>query len=57
MTDLELLIIGAMVSFIAVAGAYIAMRHRANETPVESYARSQDAERNRTVIRPQNHSR
>jgi len=57
MTDLELLITGAMVTFIAVAGAYVAIRHRANETPVESYDRSQDAERNRTVIRPQIHSR
>ena len=57
MTDLELLITGAMVTFIAVAGAYVAIRHRANETPVESYDRSQDAERNPTVIRPQIHSR
>ena len=37
MTDLELLITGAMVTFIAVAGAYIAIRHRANETPVRSF--------------------
>lgn len=37
MTDLELLIFGAMVSFLAVAGAYIAIRHRANEGPVDSY--------------------
>lgn len=37
MTDLDLLIAGAMVTFLAVAGAYIAIRHRANETPVESY--------------------
>jgi high-affinity Fe2+/Pb2+ permease len=37
MTDLDLLIAGAMVTFLAVAGAYIAIRHRANETPVESF--------------------
>ncbi len=37
MNDLDLLIAGAMVSFLSVAGAYIAVRHRANETPVTSY--------------------
>ena len=37
MTDLDLMIAGAMVTFLAVAGAYIAIRHRANETPVDSY--------------------
>lgn len=37
MTDLDLLITGVVVTFIAVTGAYIAMRHRANETPVDSY--------------------
>lgn len=37
MTDLDLLVAGAMVTFLAVAGAYIAIRHRANETPVDSY--------------------
>ncbi|HSN82874.1 MAG TPA: hypothetical protein VLS88_09880 [Polyangiales bacterium] len=37
MTDLELLIFGAMVTFLAAAGAYVAIRHRANETPVDSY--------------------
>jgi len=36
-TDLELLITGAMVTFIAVSGAYIAIRHRANDEPVDSY--------------------
>jgi hypothetical protein len=38
MNDLDLLVAGAMVTFIAVAGAYIAIRHRANETPVDSYS-------------------
>ena len=38
MTDLDLLVIGALVTFLAVAGAYIAIRHRANEDPVDSYA-------------------
>jgi hypothetical protein len=37
MTDLDLLMAGAMVTFLSVAGAYIAIRHRANETPVDSY--------------------
>ena len=36
MTDLDLLVAGAMVTFLAVSGAYIAIRQRANETPVES---------------------
>jgi hypothetical protein len=37
MTDLDLLVGGAMVSFLSVAGAYVAMRQRANESPVASY--------------------
>ncbi len=37
MTDLELLVTGVVVTFIAIAGAYVAIRHRANETPVDSY--------------------
>ena len=40
MNDLDLLVAGAVVSFLSVAGAYIAIRHRANETPVSSYAPS-----------------
>ncbi len=39
MTDLELLIVGALVSFLSVAGAYVAIRRRANDTPVSSYDR------------------
>ena len=38
MTDLDLLVVGAMVTFLSVAGAYVAMRRRANESPVASYA-------------------
>lgn len=38
MNDLDLLIAGAMISFLSVAGAYIAIRHRANEEPVRSHA-------------------
>ncbi len=38
MNDLDLMVAGAMVSFLSVAGAYIAVRHRANESPVTSYA-------------------
>lgn len=37
MNDLDLLVAGAMVTFLAVAGAYVAIRHRANEVPVDSY--------------------
>ena len=37
MNELDLLVAGAMVSFLSVAGAYIAVRHRANESPVSSY--------------------
>ena len=37
MTDLDLLVAGALVSFLSVAGAYVAMRRRANETPVSAY--------------------
>lgn len=38
MTDLDLMVAGALVTFLSVAGAYIAIRHRANESPVEAYA-------------------
>ena len=41
MNDLDLLVAGALVSFLAAAGAYIAIRHRANETPVDSYEASE----------------
>lgn len=37
MTDLDLLVAGAMVTFLSVAGAYVAMRRRADESPVGSY--------------------
>jgi hypothetical protein len=36
-TDLELLIAGAVVSFLSVAGAYVSIRRRANDAPVDSY--------------------
>ena len=45
MTDLDILIAGAMVSFLAVAGAYVAIRHRANEAPVDSYKPVEDRSR------------
>jgi hypothetical protein len=35
MTDLDLLIIGAIATFLASAGAYVAIRHRANEAPAD----------------------
>ena len=37
MTDLDLIMAGAMVTFLSAAGAYVAMRHRADESPVGSY--------------------
>ena len=37
MTDLDLMVAGAMVTVLSVAGAYVAMRNRANESPVDSY--------------------
>ena len=37
MTDLDLLVAGAMVTFLSAAGAYVAMRRRADESPVGSY--------------------
>lgn len=58
MTDLELLITGAMVTFIAVAGAYVAIRHRANETPVRSFKPQESTpEPLPSVIRPRIESR
>lgn len=45
MTDLELLVIGATVTFMSVAGAYVAIRHRANELPVDSYKTPEDRHR------------
>ena len=52
MTDLELLVTGAMVTFIAVSGAYVAIRHRANETPVQSFKPDERAEPAPAVVRP-----
>ena len=45
MNDLDLLIAGAMVSFLSVSGAYIAIRHRANEDPVRSHAPTEETPR------------
>ena len=42
MSDLDLLVAGVVVSFLALAGAYVAIRHRANETPVESFKAAND---------------
>jgi hypothetical protein len=53
MTDLDLLVTGAMVTFLSVAGAYIAMRRRANESPVGSY----DSPRERQPMPPSPASR
>ena len=53
MTDLDLLIAGAMVAFLSVAGAYVAIRRRANESPVDSY----DSPRERQPVPPSPASR
>jgi len=53
MNDLELLMAGAMVSFLAFAGAYVVIRHRANETPVDSFKPSDAESANPTAVRPQ----
>ncbi|MDH3201100.1 MAG: hypothetical protein OEM15_09425 [Myxococcales bacterium] len=37
MNDLDLIVAGAMVTLLTFAGAYVAIRHRANESPVDSY--------------------
>ena len=37
MTDLDLMMAGAMVTFLSVAGAYVNIRRRADESPVGSY--------------------
>ncbi|UCH28141.1 MAG: hypothetical protein JSV06_07530 [Myxococcales bacterium] len=52
MTDLDLLVAGAMVTFLAVAGAYVAIRHRANESPVESHKPAEEGGQAPTSIRP-----
>lgn len=35
------MVVGAMVTMLGFAGAYIGIRHRANEDPVDSYAPEQ----------------
>ena len=52
MTDLDLLVIGALVSFLAAAGAYVAVRRRANDSPVHSFAPVEEASP-APVVRPQ----
>jgi hypothetical protein len=53
MSDLDLLVAGAMVTFLAVAGAYVAIRNRANETPVDSFQPVDEELSKRAVVRPQ----
>ena len=53
MSDLDLLVAGALVTFLAVAGAYVAIRHRANETPVDSYKPADGESPTAEVIRTQ----
>jgi len=54
MTDLDLMMAGAMVTFLSVAGAYVAMRRRANESPVNSYDAVREHQPGRTS--PSGHS-
>lgn len=37
LTDLDLMVAGIVVTFIAVSGAYVNIRRRANRNPVDSY--------------------
>ncbi len=37
MNDLDLMVAGAMVMFIAFAGAYVAMHHHASEATVDNH--------------------
>lgn len=50
MSDLDLLVAGVVVSFLALAGAYVAIRHRANETPVESFKTADDGRQARSMV-------
>lgn len=52
MSDLDLLVAGVVVTFLALTGAYVAIRHRANEAPVESYKSSNDSRSVGAVIQP-----
>jgi hypothetical protein len=36
------MVVGAMVTFLSVAGAYVNIRRRANQSPVESYDHPDD---------------
>ncbi len=42
MNDLDIMMAGGLVTFIAFAGAYIAVRNRANESPVDTYVESRE---------------
>lgn len=57
MTDLELLMVGVVVTFVALSGAYVAIRHRANETPVRSFKPTSEDLATRQVIQPRTESR
>ena len=52
MTDLDLMVMGALVSFLSAAGAYVAIRRRANETPVPSYVQRENLTAPRPVASP-----
>lgn len=52
MNDLDLLVAGALVTFLSVAGAYVAIRHRANEMPVESFKPERDLAESKAIQPP-----
>jgi hypothetical protein len=54
MSDLDLLVTGVVVTFIALTGAYVAIRHRANEAPVPSFKPAGDNLPAREAVRPHN---
>lgn len=57
MTDLDVIVAGALVTFLSVAGAYVSIRHRANEMPVESFKPADRDPAASKVIRPQTDAR
>ncbi len=48
------MVVGAMVTMLGFAGAYIGIRHRANEDPVDSYAPEQATSESQSRAAPVN---
>ncbi|MEM7437348.1 MAG: hypothetical protein AAF436_19510 [Myxococcota bacterium] len=52
MNDVDIFIAGTMVTMIAFAGAYINVRRRANDDPVDSYAPQPESTDTDSVVQP-----